>query len=224
MEKINLTGHIYGRLTAISQVLPTVKGGARWLCRCECGNEKIASTRKLRNGKAKSCGCLSKEWVASFGGSFVDKAMETVRKHGHTSGYTRSPEYSCWISMKQRCFNQKCHNWSSYGGKGITVYQSWIKDFAVFFSYMGPMPSIGYTLDRLDETGNYEPGNVRWATKQQQGEEHKSILIPVTVDGVSYHSISAACRALDVHKQSVYKRIWRGIPKELAFEGLKRIN
>lgn len=222
MEKINLTGHVYGRLTAISQVLPPVKGGAKWLCRCECGNEKIASTRKLRSGKAKSCGCLTKEWVASFGGKFVDQAMEKVRKHGHAAGYTRSPEYGCWSGMKQRCFNSKISQWDSYGGRGITVFEPWIRDFPAFLSYIGPMPGAGYTVDRLNENGNYEPGNIRWATKQQQGEENKRILIPVTVEGVDYPSISAASRSLGVNIQSVYRRIWRGVAKEKAFDGLKR--
>lgn len=221
MQFKDLTGQTFGRLTVLREATPRLPAGSRWHCKCECGGEKIAWTRKLRSGKALSCGCLTKEWVASFGGAFVGRAMAKVRTHGHAVGYKQSSEYMTWVSMRQRCANPNCAGWPRYGGKGIRVHKPW-NDFEIFLAYMGTKPTPKHTIDRLDERGNYEPGNVRWATKKQQGEENKSILIPVIVDGIAYHSVRAACRTLGIHPQSVYKRLWRGVPPIDAFTGLKR--
>lgn len=221
MQFKDLTGQVFGRLTVLREATPRPISGSRWHCVCSCGNTKIAMTRKLKSGKAKSCGCLTNEWVASFGGAFVDKAMEKVRKHGHANGYKQTSEYMSWTAMRQRCLNPNGRHWDSYGGRGIGFHEAW-SDFAVFLAYMGPKPTPKHTLDRMDENGNYEPGNVRWATKTEQGQENKRTLIPVTLDGVSYVSMSAACRALGVHQQSVYKRRRRGVPLEQAFVGLMK--
>lgn len=218
----DISGARFGRLTVLHEFLPRLIEGSRWTCRCDCGNEKVAWLRKLRSGKAVSCGCASKEWVASFGGRFVDKAMAVVRKHGHASGGTRSSEYDSWMAMKQRCLNPSDGAWSRYGARGITVCQRWADSFEAFLEDMGPKPTPKHTIDRLRPTGNYEPGNCRWATKEQQGQENKTNLIPLAYDGVMYPSISAACRAAGVNKQSVLRRLWRGTPPDRVFDGLRR--
>jgi len=220
-SKVDLTGGVYGRLTVISSAPPGRPGETRWLCRCECGKEKIASTRKLRSGKAVSCGCKSAEWVASFGGRFVDKAMETVRKHGHAAGGARTSEYDSWVSMRQRCTNPNDSAWDRYGARGITVCKRW-DSFEAFLADMGPKPTPKHTIDRLRPAGNYEPGNCRWATKAEQGQENKRPLIPMEYGGVIYPSIAAACRAAGVNKQSVLRRLWRGVPVARVFDGLMR--
>ena len=194
----------------------------RWLCKCECGNEKIALTKKLQIGKALSCGCKTKEWVAGFGGQFVDKAMLTVRKHGHVSGGKPTSEYASWASMKQRCTNPDDKAFFRYGGRGITVCDRWMEDFQNFLDDMGPKPTPVHTIDRLRYDGNYEPNNCRWATKSEQGQEHKSILIPLQFNGVIYPSVSAACRAAGVNMQSVRRRLWRGVAVSKVFDGLQR--
>ena len=218
---IDLTGRIFGRLTVLKQS-QNISGRVAWTCQCECGNQKNALSKKLLNGKALSCGCKSREWVSSFGGNFVDKAMLTVRKHNHAANYQRTPEYSVWASMKQRCNNPKSTGWEKYGGKGIKVCQAWDENFVSFLSDMGNKPSPNYTIDRLNPLGDYEPGNCRWATKQQQGQENKTILKPLIFEGISYPSIAAACRAARVNMQSVRRRLWRGVSEDMVFDGLSR--
>jgi len=105
---------------------------------------------------------------------------ERWRKHGdplivvtprsrRTHGMTNSPEFSSWDHMKGRCLNPNHHAYADYGGRGITVHGPWIKSFESFYEYMGPMPRPGYSIDRWpDNDGNYEPGNVRWATPLEQ--------------------------------------------------------
>ena len=80
----------------------------------------------------------------------------------------RSPEYYAWCDMRKRCYIPHHKDFQAYGGRGIFVYEPWLKDFDAFFEYMGPRPSDQHSLDRLDSDGPYVPGNVRWATKQEQ--------------------------------------------------------
>lgn len=83
---------------------------------------------------------------------------------------TKSPEYATWVSMKKRCYYQKTNDFARYGGSGIRVCDEWKDSFEAFYAYMGPKPSLTHTIDRLDSSKNYEPGNVRWATWKQQCE------------------------------------------------------
>lgn len=93
-------------------------------------------------------------------------------RHGHitstTHGMTRTPEYRSWSSMKDRCLNPNSRNFEGWGGRGITVYEPWIKDFAAFYAHVGPRPSLAYTLHRIDNSKGYEPGNVKWADWEEQ--------------------------------------------------------
>lgn len=90
-------------------------------------------------------------------------------KHGETvKGNERSTEYNTWKAMKRRCDNKNGQSYKFYGGRGITVCSQWVNDFGQFLIDVGRKPSPEYSLDRIDVNGNYEPSNVRWATKQQQ--------------------------------------------------------
>lgn len=128
----------------------------RVLCLCVCGKEFVADAWKVNNGWTKSCGCLK------------SKVVSALRfKHGQSRPHT--PEYMAWSLMKNRCLNPNDDRYDRYGGRGISVYQEWIDSFESFFSFMGKRPTAKHSLDRYpNNDGNYEPGNVRWATAIEQ--------------------------------------------------------
>lgn len=85
-----------------------------------------------------------------------------------THGLAKTPTYNAWIAAKNRCFNEKNKRYHRYGGRGITMCREWVHDFPAFYAHVGTRPHSKLTLDRIDNDGNYEPGNVRWATRSQQ--------------------------------------------------------
>lgn len=153
---IDITGMVFGRLTAKS--LTQSDGKQRyWVCMCACGATVKIRAASLKNGHSKSCGCLHKE-----------KSSRQLWKHGASSPGRRSPEYGVWASMNSRCADPSNARFERYGGRGITVCERWRHDYAAFLADMGPRPSKGHSIDRIDNDGIYEPGNVRWATAAQQ--------------------------------------------------------
>ena len=149
---IDLTGQKFGKLLVIRRDGSAPNGGSKapmWLTRCDCGQEKRMNGSNLRRGVSKSCGC-------------------TLKKHGMFG----TPEYRIWDSMVRRCHNPKHQAFKDYGGRGITVCASWRK-FENFFQDMGRAPP-GMWLDRINNNGNYEPGNCRWATPTQQGRNKRT--------------------------------------------------
>jgi hypothetical protein len=157
---LNLTGQRFGRLL-VGPRTTNVGKKVRWLCRCDCGKDSLALTNDLRSGRHASCGCLQ---------------LERVTKHGHSPFdiAKKSLTYRSWISMVNRCTSEKATGYANYGGRGIKVCDRW-RDFRNFLADMGERPSLGHSIDRFPNVdGNYEPGNVRWATRAEQAVNRRN--------------------------------------------------
>lgn len=141
-----IAGTTFGRLTAICLANGVTKSGnAKWVCQCSCGIVVTVAQGQLHSGKTRSCGCIR-------------------GTHGASKAKQLTPEYRSFRAALTRCTNPQQRAWSYYGGRGIEFK---FESFEEFFKELGPRPD-GMTLDRIDNDGHYEPGNVRWATPSQQ--------------------------------------------------------
>jgi hypothetical protein len=145
----------------------------------------------------------------------ADKVGAVKRQsHGAANRGEILPEYNAWRGMKNRCYNPKEKWFDNYGGRGITVCPAWINDFSAFFEHIGPRPGPGYTVDRIRVNGNYEPGNVRWATVREQNLNQRRTHM-VTVDGIT-DTLSHTCERFGLPYMAVYQRIFHSKPKRAA--------
>jgi hypothetical protein len=150
--RVDLRGQRFGRLL-VQGYLPLVR--KNWHCLCDCGKEIDIETNSLTSGNTKSCGCLN-----------LDPTIKPSFKHG----LYKTAEYAAFAAMKERCTSPSCASYEDYGGRGIKVCEEWLGEggFQKFIAHIGMKPSPELSLDRINNDGNYEPGNVRWATHQQQ--------------------------------------------------------
>ena len=201
---IDLTGERFGRLVVLKKA-SNLESRVRWLCRCDCGKEKIVRGDGLRGGDTKSCGCLQKEKA-----SIYCKKFKT--KHGHDTRDGKSKTYASWQQMVQRCTNPSNKSYCNYGGRGITVCGRWGK-FENFLEDMGEVPE-GHQIDRIDNNGNYCKSNCRWATRKEQGRNKRNNLF-ITYKGKTQLLVECA-EQLGVKYYTLWSRLSRGWSIERA--------
>jgi hypothetical protein len=160
-----LTGLSFGRLLVLHRADSDNRGEAFWFCKCVCGNHVKVSGSNLRFSRQESCGCLRDELSAHRFKQLQAAGMGV--KHGHARVGRTTREVQAYWSAKSRCVNPNNRSWKNYGGRGIKFL---FASFFAFYVELGdkPTPKHLYSLDRIDNDGNYEVGNVRWATKSQQ--------------------------------------------------------
>ncbi len=170
----DILGQRFGRLSVIARAESDQRGELRWLCRCDCGNEKAILSSHLRSGRIVSCRCLQAERTA--------ERNRLNAKHGHASNGKPTRTYFSWACMHARCYRPDNKSFSRYGAKGIRVCKRWFS-FENFLSDMGERP-IGKTLDRIEGSGHYTPSNCKWSTPIEQ-QSHTSSNHFIKVDGIS---------------------------------------
>lgn len=154
--KQELIGQQFERLLVIRAAGRNKRRSSLWLCRCDCGVERIVEGSDLKRGRTRSCGCLHRQLVA---------------ERATTHGGHKTLEYTSWTQAKSRCTNPNAKHFHHYGGRGIKFL---FDDFEEFLAHIGPRPGKEYSLDRIDNSGNYEYGNVRWATQKDQCRNTRS--------------------------------------------------
>lgn len=194
----DISGKTYNRWSVIG-FSRTFKNHSYWVCRCDCGIIRVVERYQITSGRSKSCGCLRNELYGT---------------HNKKHNLSYNAAYFCWHGMISRCYNEQDPSFERYGGRGITVCDRWhfgkTGRYALecFIEDMGERPSPEHTLDRIDNKGNYEPKNVRWATKEQQANNRSCVNL-IAYDGKEM-SIAQWAKFLNINSHLIRDRMRRG--------------
>jgi hypothetical protein len=202
-KRIDLVGHVFGRLTVLCVDSKSKKQGVIWSCLCACGNRTSVAAGDLRKKLkgTKSCGCLAKE-----------TARDLLKTHGMTNTRT----FNVWSGMIARCTNYKTKNFKNWGGRGIKICDRWLNSFENFIEDMGECPSNNFCIDRIDNNGDYELQNCRWATYKEQNKNRRSTNF-ITFNNLT-KSVSEWAEYLKISRPTLSTRLWKlGWTVEKAF-------
>lgn len=204
----DLTGKRFGRWLVLKETRNPRPGPSKWHCRCDCGKEKMeVGYTALTGGRSLSCGCLRREFYAS------------LRKSDNVVHDQRNPSYRIWQGIRTRCFNERHPSYRSYGERGITMCPQWKDNFDQFLKDMGPRPK-GLSIERINNGGNYEPGNCQWGTAMEQaGNTRRNIV--VEWNGVRCNLIDVARAEQTDYQALSYRYQNKGMSIEDAVADLK---
>lgn len=195
---IDLTGKRFGKRIVVRRVADAIKWHPTWLCRCDCGSEDLVLGQCLLKG-ASSC-CF--------------KCRKAKIKHGCGRRKAKTVEYNTWTGMKSRCTDKSSTSYANYGGRGIVVCERWENSFENFLADMGPRPSASHSIERIDNDGNYEPSNCRWATILEQNANTRHCK-NVTFIGET-HNLAEWARRFGFNQQTLQQRFSKGWTPLLA--------
>lgn len=184
------SGQLFGRLTVIRKAEGP---GNKYVCLCSCGETCSIPARRLQRSDrlaTRSCGCA-------------------VKLHG---GDKEHPEYSSWRNMRRRCLNPDARDYRHYGGRGIKICQRWLDSFVWFLVDMGPRPGPGYSIERIHNDGNYDPGNCCWATPHEQMRNMRFNRL-ITINGETLCVAEWAERS-GLGTRTIFRRIQYSWPAE----------
>jgi len=188
----DITHQRFGKLVAIERMKDS-----HWLCQCDCGNRKEIRLNNLNSGDIKSCGCLR---------------FEKPSKYKNGVATFKTSEYYILAAMMDRCYNQNNKKYSDYGGRGIKVCDRWLKDKRNFLLDMGPKPGPKYSIDRINNDGDYSPENCKWATRiEQMNNTRKNVFLEYNGKRMT---VSQWGRELNINTQTLWGRINAGWSNE----------
>lgn len=190
----DITNQRFGRLVAIRPEFKDKRNHWHWLCRCDCGNEKVIALSSLTRGLTRSCGCL-------------DKEAHLLRPNAATHGMTGTRLHRIWKAMKTRCYNPNTYDYKTYGAKGIRVCDEWKNDFMAFHDWaINNGYSDKLSIDRIEVNGDYCPENCRWASDVTQANNKASTRY-VEYNGKSY-TLTELSQMTGFTRETLYYRIF----------------
>jgi hypothetical protein len=194
----NISGNIYGRLKVLTFSHTASNGAAYWTCICDCGTIVTTKAARLKSGKTVSCGCYARE--------VTTRRNLTHGYSGASATIAQKRTYQSWFSMVNRCVNPNDPNYRHYGGRGITVTPRWL-EFATFVEDMG-LCEDGYSIERVDVNGNYEPSNCVWLLRILQAKNRRTTTF-VEYDGTRL-CLTDACKLVNLPYHTVRYHVAKG--------------
>ena len=200
----DLTGKKFGRLTVLE--LAYKKGYEKYYkCQCECGTIKYIRSNSLTCGHSLSCGCLHSEIMKKY-----------ITERNTTHNLSKHPLHNIWQHIKKRCYNKNTPQYDDYGGRGIKICDEWLNDFKAFYDWaIDNGYKKGLSIDRINNNGNYEPNNCRWATRKEQNNNTRRNFY-ITYNNET-HTLAEWAEIKNINSKTLWQRFKRNWSVERAF-------